>query len=329
MAGSRSGCHDPTFYLWKMLFVCCVGLPVAAWHLRRPRFPDRGVSPRRAGLYGFSPSTAQSPPVAGRLVPLCTALSLRPSVLPGYGSGRCPRPSHAADFRRLPGGGAGTVGPAGRTAPEVPSSYPSRRSESYARQDVRSYSPLLLSGNASLSSAEGGSGRSIAECTAAGFQVELVLTHTAWAGTGIRRGEAPALGEFVRDAVQTLGPNPNFIVGLQVSGTRRTYPRSGSRGRRLPWGGGCADPGRDRRNPGGVEQGVFVAIGFNWAYASGPPEAAFWRRLGRSGGALFRRSVDWGRVDASSGTRPRIAGRDLEATATAKTMLASLPVSIH
>ena len=72
-----------------------------------------------------------------------------------------------------------------------------------------------------------------------------------------------------------------------------------------------------------------VAIGFNWAYASGPAEAAFWRRLGRSGGALFRRSVDWVGLDVYPGTwGPRIAGRDLEAT-TAKTMLASLGALRH
>ena len=61
---------------------------------------------------------------------------------------------------------------------------------------------------------------------------------------------------------------------------------------------------RGRRVPGAADaliQGVIaaksearrrgfsqVAIGFNWAYASGPAETAFWRRLGRSGGALFR-----------------------------------------
>ena len=81
MAGSRSGCHDPTFYLWKMLFVCCVGLPVAAWHLRRPRLDCTvaDVSPTRRLIRILSRAQAQSPPVAGRLAQFCTALSLRPS----------------------------------------------------------------------------------------------------------------------------------------------------------------------------------------------------------------------------------------------------------
>ena len=48
-----------------------------------------------------------------------------------------------------------------------------------------------------------------------------------------------------------------------------------------------------------------VAIGFNWAYASGPAETAFWRRLGRSGGALFRRSVDWVGLDVYPGRGAR------------------------
>ena len=64
----------------------------------------------------------------------------------------------------------------------------------------------------------------------------------------------------------------------------------------------------------GAAQGFSqVAIGFNWAYASGPAETAFWRRLGRSGGALFRRSVDWVGLDVYPGTwGPRIVGSDLE-----------------
>ena len=158
IAGSRSGCHDPTFSLWKLLFVCCVGLPVAAWHLRRPRLDCTvaDVSPTRRLIRILSRAQAQSPPVAGRLAQFCTALSLRPSCSTRLRVRALPevQPTPLI-FGAYPGGGAGTVGPAGRTAPEVPSKRLA------AIRELRAPGrPFVLhiyasfSGNASLSSAE-------------------------------------------------------------------------------------------------------------------------------------------------------------------------------
>ena len=183
-----------------------------------------------------------------------------------------------------------------------------------------------FSGNASSSSAEQ-VGQSIAEYTAAGFQVELVLTYRPADRDPAR--DVPAFREFVRDAVQTFGPNPNF-VGLQVTNEANVHNAPNAADGAYPGAADALIQGVIGAKSEALSKGFSqVAIGFNWAYASGPAEAAFWRRLGRSGGALFRRSVDWVGLDVYPGTwGPRIAGRDLEAT-TAKTMLASLGALRH
>jgi hypothetical protein len=238
----------------------------------------------------------------------------------GQGVPRCP--AAPLIFGAYPGGGAGTVGPAGRTMPEVPSKRLA------ALRELRAPGrPFVLhiyasfSGTASSSPADQ-VGRDIAEYTAAGFQVELVLTYRPADRDPAR--DVPAFMEFARDAVQTFGPNPRF-VGLQVTNEANV--------RNAPDAADGAYPGAANA----LVQGVIaaksearrrgfshVAIGFNWAYASGPAETAFWRQLGRCGGPLFRRSVDWVGLDVYPGTwGPRIAGSDLKAT-TAKTMLASL-----
>jgi hypothetical protein len=230
-------------------------------------------------------------------------------------------------FGAYPGGGAGTVGPAGRTAPEDPSKRLAaiRKLRAPGRPFVL-HIYASFSGAASLSPADQ-IGRDIAEYTAAGFRVELVLTYRPAAGDPAR--DVPAFMEFTRDAVQAFGPNPRF-VGLQVTNEANVRNAPNAADGAYP---GAADAliqgviaAKSEARRRGFSQ---VAIGFNWAYASGPAETAFWRRLGRSGGALFRRSVDWVGLDVYPGTwGPRIAGSDLKTT-TAKTMLASLGALRH
>ena len=270
-------------------------------------------------------------PPAGAVAWSCTALLPRPSCSIRRRVRAFPQgPAAPLIFGAYPGGGAGTVGPAGRTAPEVPSKRLA------ALRELRAPGrPFVLhmyasfSGAASLSPADQ-VGRDIAEYTAAGFQVELVLTYRPADRDPAR--DVPAFVEFARDAVQTFGPNPRF-VGLQVTNEANVLDAPNAADGAYP---GAADAliqgviaAKSEARRRGFSQ---VAIGFNWAYASGPAETAFWRRLGRSGGALFRRSVDWVGLDVYPGTwGPRIAGSDLKAT-TAKTMLASLecsPPSIH
>lgn len=260
-------------------------------------------------LYGALAVTFLLYPAAGRGVPAAARAAV-PLIFGAY-----------------PGGGAGTFGPAGRTAPEIPSKRLA------ALRELRAPGrPFVLhmyasfSGAASLSPADQ-VGRDIAEYTAAGFQVELVLTYRPADRDPAR--EVPAFMEFARDAVQTFGPNPRF-VGLQVTNEANVRNAPNAADGAYP---GAADAliqgviaAKSEARRRGFSQ---VAIGFNWAYASGPAETAFWRRLKRSGGALFRRSVDWVGLDVYPGTwGPRIAGSDLKAT-TAKTMLASLGALRH
>jgi hypothetical protein len=183
-----------------------------------------------------------------------------------------------------------------------------------------------FTGPASLSPADQ-VGRDIAEYTAAGFQVELVLTYRPADQDPAR--EVPAFVEFARDAVRTFGSNPRF-VGLQVTNEANVRNAPNAADGAYP---GAADAlvrgviaAKSEARRSGFSR---IAVGFNWAYSSGPAETAFWRRLGRSGGAPFRRSVDWVGLDVYPGTwGPRIAGSDLKTT-TARTMAASLGALRH
>ena len=276
------------------------------------------------------PSTRAQPAARRRArVVLYCALAMTFLLYPAAGRGvpAAPRAAVPLIFGAYPGGGAGTFGPAGGTAPEDPSKRLAalRKLRAPGRPFVL-HMYASFSGAASLSPADQ-VGRDIAEYTAAGFQVELVLTYRPADRDPAK--EVPAFTEFARDAVQTFGPNPRF-VGLQVTNEANVRNAPNAADGAYP---GAADAliqgviaAKSEARRRGFSQ---VAIGFNWAYASGPAETAFWRRLGRSGGALFRRSVDWVGLDVYPGTwGPRIVGSDLKAT-TAKTMLASLGALRH
>jgi hypothetical protein len=230
-------------------------------------------------------------------------------------------------FGAYPGGGAGTVGPAGKTAPEDPV-----KRLAALRQLREPGRPFVLHLYASYSGAASPSpadqvGREIADYTAAGFQVELVLTYRPTTRDPARN--VPGFVNYTRDTVRMFGPNPRF-VGLQVTNEANVRNAPNAADGAYPGASDALIQGviaaKSEARRGGFSQ---VAVGFNWAYASGPAETAFWRQLGRAGGIRFRTSVDWVGLDVYPGTwGPRVAADGLEATTT-KTMLASLGALRH
>jgi hypothetical protein len=224
-------------------------------------------------------------------------------------------------FGVYPGGAAGAVGVAGRTVAEDPGKRLA------ALEQLRSPGrPLVLhifasyTGRGSASPAEQ-VGRDIAQYTSAGFQIELVLTYRPVGGSPAQN--IAGFADFARLAVGSFGGNHRFVA-LQVTNEANV--------RGAPAAADGAYPGAEHALIGGVVAADAearlhgygqIGIGFNWAYAVGPGEAAFWSRLGRAGGATFRRSLDWVGLDIY----PRTWGPTVEgslAAATRKTVLASL-----
>jgi hypothetical protein len=231
-----------------------------------------------------------------------------------------PAPAAPLTFGIYPGGGAGTVGPSGPTAPEDPAK------RLVALQQLRAPGrPFVLHIYASYSGPGSSSpaaqvGQDIAQYTAAGFEVELVLTYRPTDGNP--SSDVPGFADFARSAVRSFGSNPRFVA-LQVTNEANV---------------GGAPNAADGYYPGAQDaliQGVIAAkaearkhgfaqaaVGFNWAYSLDPGETAFWRRLD-GGGAAFRGSLDWVGLDVYPGTWGPKLGGDLTA-ATTKTMLDSL-----
>jgi hypothetical protein len=225
-------------------------------------------------------------------------------------------------FGIYPGGGAGTVGPGGATTPENPSKRLA------ALQQLRvAGRPFVLhiyasySGLYSLTPAEQ-VGRDLAQYTAAGFRVELVLTYRPADRNPAR--DVTGFADFVRSAVLAFGSNPGF-VSLQVTNEAnvRHAPSAadgyyaGAEDALIR--GVIAAKAEARKN--GFPQ---IAVGFNWAYSLRPGEAAFWRRLDQRGGMAFRASLDWVGLDVYPGTwGPRIPSGNL-AAASRRMMLDSL-----
>jgi len=225
-------------------------------------------------------------------------------------------------FGIYPGGGAGTVGPAGEATPENTSE---RLAALQLLRDPEH--PFVLHIYASYSGPDSESpaeqvGRSIAQFTKAGFQVELVLTYRP-AGRDPARDVA-GYTEFVRSAVQDFGSNPGF-VSIQVTNEANVRDAPNAADGYYPGAEDALTRGviaaKTEARTDGFAQ---IAVGFNWAYSLGLGEAAFWQRLGRRGGAAFRGALDWVGLDVYPGTwGPRATGDDL-AAASRRTMLQSL-----
>jgi hypothetical protein len=220
-------------------------------------------------------------------------------------------------FGIYPGGGVGTVGPAGATQPEDAT----KRLE--ALEQLRTPGrPFVLhlyanySGIRSPSAAQQ-AGEEIAQYTAAGFQVELVLTYRPAGGS--RAGNVAGFVDFVRSTVRSFGANPAF-VGVQVTNEAnvRNAPDAAD-----GYYAGAQDAlirgvvaAKAEARIAGYDQ---IGVGFNWAYSLDTGEPAFWRGLGQVGGSAFRDSLDWVGLDVYPGTwGPRLSG-DVPAAA-AKTI---------
>jgi hypothetical protein len=116
-------------------------------------------------------------------------------------------------------------------------------------------------------------------------------------------GDMRAWLRFVDRAVRTFGPM-RFVTGLQITNEAN-----------LSFSPNTSD-GAYRNAPEALIRGVIAAkalarrlhdhqlmIGFNYAWRFDPQaDAAFWRTLGRQGGAQLRRDTDWVGVDSYPGT---------------------------
>ena len=283
----------------------------------------------RAGYSGISPRrTSRATALVATLLGLLGATSLASAAAgagvraTGTAAESVSRTARPMVFGIYPGGGAGTVGLAGKTVPE----NPTKRLAALEQLRPRGH-PFVLhiyanySGPACPSPAEQ-VGSDIASYTAAGFQVELVLTYRP--AEPNPAGDVPGFAEFARSAVRSFGSNPSFVA-LQV--TNEVNIRN-------------APDAADGYYPGAEDaliQGVIgakaetrrhgfgqVRVGFNWAYSLDSHEAAVWRALGERGGAAFRGSIDWVGLDVYPGTwGPRVTQGDLQAITT-KTMVEAL-----
>lgn len=224
-------------------------------------------------------------------------------------------------FGVYPGGAAGAVGPSGGTVAEDPGKrLVALRELSLPGQPFVLHIYASYTGRAPASPTQQ-VGREIGQYTSAGFQIELVLTYRPVGGSPAEN--VAGFADFARRAIRSFGGNRRFVA-LQVTNEANV--------RGAPAAADGAYPGAEHALIRGVvaahaearrhEYGQ-VGIGFNWAYAVGPGEAAFWSRLGRAGGASFRRALDWVGLDVYPRTwGPTVSGG--LAAATRKTVLASL-----
>jgi hypothetical protein len=266
--------------------------------------------------------TVEAPTLAG-----ASGDASRPALRkPVHDPARKHRRVRAADARPLvmgiyPGGGAGTVGPAGALRPEDPALRLAalRTLRGGARPFVlHLYDAYVRPADADAVPAE--LAAQIAEYTAEGFDVELVLTYRPERPGG----DVGGFVRFVRARVRQLGPNPG-LSHLQVTNEVNV--------RNAP---GAAD-GAYRGARRALVRGVIAAhdeaaraglarrprVGFNWAYQRGRAETAFFAALGVRGGRRFARAVDWVGLDAYPGTwGPALAPGDPAAAVRAATFAA-------
>jgi hypothetical protein len=213
-------------------------------------------------------------------------------------------------FGVYPGGAAGTIGPSGPVAPENPTLRLAALEQ--LRPPGR---PFVLHLYASYTGASGWSaaqqvGQEISQYGDAGFQTELVVCYRP-AGGG-SPADVSGFVEFVREAIQALGPVPGF-VSLQVTneanqgGSPNTSDGYYAGAKDALVDGVIAAKGEIRKDGFGQ-----VKVGFNWAYATDGGERAFWRYLGRRGGRRFVDDLDWVGLDAYPGTwGPALGGPGL------------------
>ncbi len=221
-------------------------------------------------------------------------------------------------FGIYPGGAAGTVGPAGRTRPEVPSLRLARLAE--LRGGSRPFVLHLydsFTSRADSASLPQGLAEEIAGYLSREFQVELVLAYRP-ADPG---GDVSGFVEFVRSRVRQLGPHAG-VTSIQVTNEANvagapTAADGAYRGAHDALVRGVIGA-KDEATRGGFGQ---IQVGFNWAYQLGPAEQRFWASLGRVGGKAFADAVDWVGLDAYPGTwGPALRGRTVASGAKQATL---------
>jgi hypothetical protein len=254
------------------------------------------------------------------LAPLL-ALFLVGAGTAGGGVDRQARTAPRLIFGIYPGGSAGTVNGGGHASPDDPARQLAALGR--LRAPGRPFVLHLYASYAGQGSAEAAAqvGPEIGRYTAAGFQVELVLTYRPADRSPAR--DVPGYAAFVRDTVRAFGGNPRF-VSLQV--TNEANIRSAPAAADGSYAGAVdalirgvvAAKAEARRL--GLQH---LAVGFNWAYSLDRAERGFWQGIGR-GGPAFRRALDWVGLDVYPGTwGPRSPGRTL-ASATTNTVRQAL-----
>jgi hypothetical protein len=239
------------------------------------------------------PSIAPCRRDRGRLVALfAIALALAPAA----SAGAAARP---LVFGIYPGGGAGTVGPAGETRPEVPELR--RRSLLALRPAGRPFVVRLYDEYHRASDADAVApwlASQIAGYASDGFKIELVLPYRP----NDPRGDVDGFVRFVRARVAQLGPNP-ALTDLQVTNEVNITAAPAAADGSYP---GALDAlvrgvvaAGDAAGTGGFRQ---LRVGFSWADQPGPSQEAFFASLRERGGAPFAAAVDWVGADAYPGT---------------------------
>jgi hypothetical protein len=211
-------------------------------------------------------------------------------------------------FGIYPGGAAGTVGPSGPIKPEDPAKRLAALEA--LRAPGRPFVLHLYAGYTGLAgwSVADQLGKQISQYTAAGFQVEPVLTYRP--ADGGSQSDVAGFVSFTRAAVRAFGANPGF-VSLQVTNEANLG------------GAPNASDGYYAGAKDALIQGVIAAkaetradgfnqvkVGFNWAYATDSAETSFWKYLAK-GGRAFTNSLDWVGLDAYPGTWGPAIGGDL------------------
>ncbi len=223
-------------------------------------------------------------------------------------------------FGIYPGGTAGSsTGPNGSVAPEDPVKRLA------ALEQLRAPgAPFVLhiyagyTGPGSWTAAQQ-VGDQIAQYTAAGFQVELVLCYRPADGGSLQ--DVAGFEDFVAQTVQAFGPNPDF-VSLQVTNEANV---TGAPNASDGYYAGAEDAliggviaAKAAIGAGGFHQ---VKVGFNWAYAGNGNQRTFWGYLGSRGGHAFVSALDWVGLDIYPGTwgpsLPAISGSLSSGTSTA------------
>jgi hypothetical protein len=223
-------------------------------------------------------------------------------------------------FGIYPGGAAGAVGSAGDVKPE--DAQLRLRALETLRGAARPF-VLHLYDSYTLPSDAGAVpnplAEQIAQYTAAGFRIELVLTYRPASPDG----DVAGFTAFVRARVRQLGPN-TWVTHLQVTNEANVGGAPDAADGAYPGAREALVRGtiaaKDEARRGGFGR---LRIGFNWAYQTGPAEEAFFSSLRALGGGAFAKAVDWVGLDAYPGTwGPAPSGGDLAAGVRSATLAA-------